>query len=95
MRRLILAAALAAASASFAFAPAYATGALSDDPGVNDLGVDIYGVQLTPAGVHAYMASQTPDTQRAIEGACQTYTAHQTADSPETQAFCADLGHKA
>lgn len=95
MRRLILAAALAAASASFAFAPAFADGASPDDPGVNDLGVDIAGVNLTPSGVHAYMASQTPDARRAIEGACQTYSAHQTADSPQTLAFCADIGGKA
>jgi hypothetical protein len=52
-------------------------------------------VNLTPSGVHAYMASQTPDARRAIEGACQTYSAHQTADSPQTLAFCADIGGKA
>ncbi len=95
MCRLILAAALAAASASFAFAPAFADGAFSDDPGVNDLGVDIGGVNLTPSGVHAYLAAQSPEMRRELVNACNTYLTHPAGAGEATLAFCGDIGGKA
>jgi hypothetical protein len=70
MRRLILAAALAAASLSFA--PAFADdngatyGTGPDNPGVDDLGIDISGVNLSPSGVHAFLASQTPEVRERV-----------------------------
>ncbi len=100
MRRLILAAALAAASASFAFAPAafadndpsltYGTG--PDAAGVDDLGVDISGVNLSPAAVHAFLAQQSPEVRRQIENACGLYSTHPASAGEQTLAFCADAG---
>lgn len=96
MRRLILAAALAAASLSFA--PAFAdvsapaTGSAPDAAGVDDLGVDISGVNLSPSGVHAFLASQPSEVRRQIENACSTFTMHPGGAGEQTLAFCADIG---
>jgi hypothetical protein len=100
MRRLILAAALAAASASFAFAPVafadntpYLTfGTGPDAAGVDDLGVDISGVTLSPMAVHNFLTSQAPEVRRQIENACGVYTAHPSGAGEKTLAFCADIG---
>jgi hypothetical protein len=90
MRRLILAAALAAASMSYALAPA----AYAEDPplGVESLGIDLSGVNISPAGVHTYLAQQTPAERRALEDACQNYNAHPAGVDEATLAFCADVG---
>ncbi|HVY19271.1 MAG TPA: hypothetical protein VHA70_04205 [Bauldia sp.] len=96
MRRLILAAALAAASMSYALAPAAYAEAVgnneADAAGVDTLGIDLTGVNISPAGVHAYMAQQSPRERRVIENACSTYDTHPTMAGEETLAFCADLG---
>jgi hypothetical protein len=97
MRRLILAAALAATSASFAMAPAMATvvqppiiGSTSPDAaGVDDLGLDISGVTLTPAGVHGFIASLPAETRRGVEAACSMYDQHPAGAGEQTLAFCA------
>ncbi len=100
MRRLILAAALAAASASFAFAPvAFADndpsltyGTAPDAPGVDELGVNLTGVDLSPSGVHAFLASQNPQVRRQIENSCNLYSTHPAGADEQTLAFCADVG---
>jgi hypothetical protein len=96
MRRLILAAALAAASMSYALAPAAYAEAVgnneADDAGVDTLGIDLTGVNISPAGVHAYMQQQTPQERRVIENACQTFDTHPTGAGAITLAFCSDLG---
>jgi hypothetical protein len=101
MRRIILAAALAAASVSYALAPAAfaetadpsATFGTGPDPaGVDELGVNITGVNLTPSGVQAFFAQQSPETQREIMNACHTYDTHPTGAGEQTLSFCANLG---
>ena len=103
MRRLILAAALAAASVSFALAPAFAddtdttpatVGSSPDSAGVDDLGIDISGVMLTPSGVHAFISQLAPETRRAVEDACTTDMRYPQGIGEATLAFCADA-HKA
>ncbi len=88
MRRLIMAAALAAASMSFALAPAFA----NNNPGVDDLGVDISSVTLTPTGVHSFLSSLAPDARRAVETACVNYTKNGASAGvgEQTLAFCSD-----
>jgi hypothetical protein len=96
MRRLILAAALAAASMSYVLAPAAYAEAVgnneADDAGVDTLGIDLTGVNISPAGVHAYMLKQSADERRTIENACRTYDTHPTGAGAITLAFCSDLG---
>lgn len=104
MRRLILAAAIAAASASFALAPAFAddtdttppasVGSSPDSAGVDDLGIDISGVTLTPAGVHGFISQLAPATRHAVEDACSTDMRYPQGVGEATLAFCADA-HKA
>ena len=89
MRRLILAAAVAAATASAGFAPAFADTTYSTDPGVNTIGVDISGVVLNHAGVAKFLASLTPDGRKAVESACQTYSRPANGADVQTQMFCA------
>jgi hypothetical protein len=90
MRRIIVAAALAAASLSFAVAPALASN--PPDPGTTDLGVDISNVRLTPAGVHAFLAGLDAPTRQAVEAACGTYQRYpDSADSIQTLDFCGDV----
>lgn len=96
MRRLILAAALAAASASFAIAPAMATigpdtsNTSPNAAGVDDLGLDISGVTLTTSAVHGFLSSLTPETRRGVEAACSMYDQHPAGAGEQTLAFCAD-----
>jgi len=90
MRRTIIAAALAAASLSFAFVPAMASN--PPDPGTTDLGVDISSVQLTPAGVHGFLSNLDPQTRQDVEAACGTYQRYpDSADSVQTLTFCGDI----
>ncbi len=90
MRGMILAAALAAASLSFAVAPALASN--SPALGTTDLGVNISSVQLTPAGVHGFLSTLDPQTRQDVEAACGTYQRYpDSADSIQTLTFCGDI----
>jgi len=89
MRRLILAAALAAASASFALAPAMAN--TNPNPaGVDDLGIDISSVTLTPAAVHGFLSSLAPEARRGVLAVCATFDRQPAGAGEQTLAFCAD-----
>jgi hypothetical protein len=95
MRRLIIAAALAAAASSFAFAPVMADDVLAptsspNAAGIDDLGIDISSVTLTPAGVHAFISSLAPDAQRGVVAACSNYDRNSAGVGEQTLAFCAD-----
>jgi hypothetical protein len=96
MRRLIMAAALAAAASSFALAPVMAdnapvvTSTSPDAAGVDDLGIDISSVTLTPTGVHAFISSLAPDARRGVEAACSNYARNSAGVGEQTLAFCAD-----
>ena len=72
MRRLILAAALAAAPAFLALSPAMA---LTDtnNAGIDDLGVDISSVPFTRIGVQDFLSKLAPDTRQSVEAACHNY----------------------
>jgi hypothetical protein len=72
MRRLFMAAALAAAPIAFAFSPALA---LTDtnNPGIDDLGVDISSVPFTRAGVQDFLSTLAPETRHSVEAACDNY----------------------
>ncbi len=93
MRRFVLAAALAAATASLALTPAFADSTYNADPGARTLGVDISGVVLDSSGVQNFMSALAPDARKAVESACATYASsanHNTTD-PQTQTFCANV----
>jgi len=93
MRRFILAAAVAAATASAAFSPAFADSAYNANPGVNTIGVDVSGITLNHEGVSQYLSSLSPEARKAVESACQTYSApvNQAALDVQTQLFCAEV----
>jgi hypothetical protein len=89
MRRLTIAAAL---SASFLLAPALAFAAANDpNPvGVDDLGVDISGVALTPTSVHQFISSLSAEDRKSVEDACAFRDKYPTGANEQTLAFCAD-----
>lgn len=91
MRRLILAAALAAATSSLALVPAMAN-INNDNAGVDDLGVDISSVVLTPASVHAFVNGLAPEVRHDVQAACANYNKNPAGMDVQTLSFCADLG---
>jgi hypothetical protein len=97
MRRLILAAALAAASVSLILSPASAasmasaTGERTDNfsnAGVDTLGVDVSSVPATRDAVHKFLSSLAPDARRAVEAACAYDTRQPAGIDSQTIAFC-------
>ena len=91
MRRIVLAAALAAASLSFGLSPASATVTNPPDAGAS-LGVDIAGLPLDAADVHNFLSSLDPQTRAGVEGACVTYQRFpDEADSVQTLCFCDEI----
>lgn len=105
MRFSLIATALAAATLSFAFSPAFAflapppppvdTASPSDSSRgpTMDLGVDISQAGGTPASVKAYVASLALDTQASMKGGCQTVIRYPAGYQPETLMFCTRLNN--
>jgi hypothetical protein len=86
MRLTIVAAALAAASLSFAFSPAFAA---SNAELRSELGIDITDAGNTHAQVQRFLASLEPDARRAVLDGCRHFLAepiqaHQSTTIP----FC-------
>jgi hypothetical protein len=101
MRLTIVAAALAAASLSFASSPAFAAhdGSPSDPTGAGrtshqgrvapDLGVNITLAGNTHAEVQKFLASLKPDTRRMVLAGCRHYLMQPLQPRwPETIPFC-------
>ena len=60
-----------------------------EDPGYFDLGFSLSALPRDPAGAKRWLAAQTPDVQRVIRAACDTYVKHpDAAEMAETVVFC-------
>jgi hypothetical protein len=82
MRLTIVAAALAAASLSVAFSPAFATTTRTE------LGVDITDAGNTHAQVQKFLAALHPDTRRAVIEGCKHYLSEPADVQETTISFC-------
>jgi hypothetical protein len=58
--------------------------------GVDDLGIDISGVKLTPASVQGFLASLSPEVRHDVQAACAMYDHTPAGAGEQTLAFCAD-----
>jgi|EndMetStandDraft_8_1072994.scaffolds.fasta_scaffold173410_2 hypothetical protein len=89
MRLTILAAALAVASLSSSFAPAFAAEAGTSSPIRSELGVDISDAGNTHAEVRRFLASLEPETRRAVIEGCRHFLKEPvTAEQSTTIPFC-------
>jgi hypothetical protein len=86
MRLTLVAAALAVASLSSAFSPAFAG---SDSTLRSELGIDITEAGNTHAEVQRFLASLEPETRRAVIDGCRHYLQEPvTARQDTTIPFC-------
>jgi hypothetical protein len=86
MRLTLVAAALAVASLSSAFSPAFAG---SDSELRSELGINITDAGNNHAEVQRFLAKLEPDTRRAVLEGCRHYMQHPvTAHQSTTIPFC-------
>ena len=94
MSRIIGAAGAAVLAASLVVGgvlPGFAQrGAIEQDPDIYfDLGIDATLLPQDAAGAKAYLAKQSPETQRVLRAACDNYVKHPAdAEMPQTVKFC-------
>ena len=66
--------------------------ATPEDPGYFDLGFSLSALPRDSAGAKRWIAAQTPEVQRVIRAACDTYVKHpDAAEMAETVVFCIAL----
>jgi hypothetical protein len=97
MKRIAIAAAIAAVSASLTLAAlpasAHAPYASDDNTGMSTLGVDISGVGSDPSSVYQFLSQLSPDARQAVIGGCRTYLGAQEDAAPTVIPFCQTAVH--